>query len=590
MVNNCCHSFHIPVMGTGFTIDTPIKVAKFGISSVITIGDDELCESVRDFYSKLYNIPFDPVLRTSQNYKVKRITRFLNFTNSIIENQIQLIKKEEFDSGTDITKYFELLQDNTDLKKQYNLMLNTDDEIEKNKLKETLKSKIQPGKIDVNIMTKIDRDNYPETGDNQTDSKSCALIALEGYALSNLNSSIIFSAGFNDRLFNNISKFSDFFPDKNGFIKKKIVLKVSDFRSAEIQGYFLAKKGIWVSEYRIESGINCGGHVFISNGQLLGPILEEFKQKKNNTLKRFKEICNSALLKNEKNLIPSDISIKLTVQGGIGTAEENKFLFQFYNVDGTGWATPFLLVPEATTLDEDTIQLLRKSTSKDYYTSNISPLGVPFNTIRETGYRKSHNVNIKKMRIGSCCTKGHLALFNKEFSETPLCTASNTYQDKKVYSLKTIDIQEKEYDKSFRETVEKVCLCTSLAAPFYIKNNIEKPGYYFSEVCPGPNMAFFNRIYSLKEMVSHIYGRINLIENNIRPHMFINELKLSITFLKNNVSKEEKRFKKIKDNLLEGINYYYDIAPLLFENIDDNNRKRSFINNLDQLKKELTNL
>jgi len=30
------HSFHIPVMGTGFTIDTPLKVARYGISSVIS--------------------------------------------------------------------------------------------------------------------------------------------------------------------------------------------------------------------------------------------------------------------------------------------------------------------------------------------------------------------------------------------------------------------------------------------------------------------------------------------------------------------------------------------------------------------------
>jgi len=40
---------------------------------------------------------------------------------------------------------------------------------------------------------------------------------------------------------------------KMGKYLKEIVLKVSDFRSALIQGKFLAKMGIWgVSEYRIE--------------------------------------------------------------------------------------------------------------------------------------------------------------------------------------------------------------------------------------------------------------------------------------------------------------------------------------------------
>ena len=35
------HTFHIPVMGTGFTIDTPLKVARYGVSSVIQIVDDD---------------------------------------------------------------------------------------------------------------------------------------------------------------------------------------------------------------------------------------------------------------------------------------------------------------------------------------------------------------------------------------------------------------------------------------------------------------------------------------------------------------------------------------------------------------------
>ncbi len=35
-------------MGTGFTIDTPIKVAKYGISSVISLVDDVLIEQMRN--------------------------------------------------------------------------------------------------------------------------------------------------------------------------------------------------------------------------------------------------------------------------------------------------------------------------------------------------------------------------------------------------------------------------------------------------------------------------------------------------------------------------------------------------------------
>ncbi len=40
------HAFHIPVMGTGFTIDTPLRVARFGISSVMSLADDALVEQI----------------------------------------------------------------------------------------------------------------------------------------------------------------------------------------------------------------------------------------------------------------------------------------------------------------------------------------------------------------------------------------------------------------------------------------------------------------------------------------------------------------------------------------------------------------
>ena len=136
------------------------------------------------------------------------------------------------------------------------------------------------GSIDVNIMTKVDGNNSGNKGVPGEDG-SDAVAALRGYALSDLsNSSIIFSAGLNPRLFNNLEKFDVFDAVAWGEFKKKIVVKVSDYRSALIQGKYLAKKGIWVSEFRIESGLNCGGHAFATDGYLLGPILEEFKSKK----------------------------------------------------------------------------------------------------------------------------------------------------------------------------------------------------------------------------------------------------------------------------------------------------------------------
>jgi hypothetical protein len=47
--NQSLHSFHVPVMGIAFTIDSPIKLAPYGISSVISLVDDELLEQMRAF-------------------------------------------------------------------------------------------------------------------------------------------------------------------------------------------------------------------------------------------------------------------------------------------------------------------------------------------------------------------------------------------------------------------------------------------------------------------------------------------------------------------------------------------------------------
>ena len=53
---------------------------------------------------------------------------------------------------------------------------------------------------------------------------------------------------------------------------------------------------------------------------------------------------------------------KVTAQGGIGTAEEHALLLEHYQLDATGWGSPFLLVPEATNMDDKT--LFQLSTAK----------------------------------------------------------------------------------------------------------------------------------------------------------------------------------------------------------------------------------
>ncbi|MHB8209157.1 hypothetical protein [Mucilaginibacter sp.] len=114
---------------------------------------------------------------------------------------------------------------------------------------------------------------------------------------------------------------------------------------------------------------------------------------------------------------------KVTAQGGIGTAEENKFLLSHYNLDATGWGSPFLLVPEATNVDETTIKQLTDAEEDDFYISNSSPLGILFNNFKSSSINTQRVERIAKGRPGSPCTKKYLCT-NTEFTEEPICTAS----------------------------------------------------------------------------------------------------------------------------------------------------------------------
>ena len=376
------HSFHIPVMGIGFTIDTPLKVAPYGISSVISLGDDLLLERMRAFYCKKMNIPFEPVSKNNKDGRATRITLYLNLMNEMVKKKFEELKKASFEKGSELTKYFEMLPDISTLKKEYLRMKQEKDAAAIKKIQEWLKNNMIQGEIDVNIMTKLDKTNYTKAGEKLPQEMNDAHAALRGFAKSNLKSGLVLSAGLSPRLYSYVSNFDDFFPNEKEELTKKIILKVSDYRSALVQGKFLAKKGIWVSEYRIESGLNCGGHAFATDGYLMGPILEEFKQHKEELIEQIHNILNESLQKMGRKKLSKPLDLYITAQGGVGTANEHRFLLDYYKIDRVGWGTPFLLVPEATNVDKQTFKLLQEAGEEDLYLGDVSPIGVPFNTVK----------------------------------------------------------------------------------------------------------------------------------------------------------------------------------------------------------------
>lgn len=566
------HSFHIPVMGTAFTIESPLKVARYGISSVISLVDDSLIEKMRRFCCRVMGQECAPIRKHDDDSRANRITSYLNLLDEAVKEQFEKLKTSAFEVGTEITKYFELLPESSSLKSVYKAMLSIRDSVEKLRIQEELREKIKPGTIDVNIMTKVDRPAFDRNGAPLGSEFSDALAALRGYARSRVESSIVFSAGFNGRLYGYTEHFDDFHADENGRIKKKIVIKVNDYRSALTQGKFFAKKGLWVSEFRLESGLNCGGHAFGHGGSLMGPSLEEFRNRKDELIATLFEIYNRALRQKKKRTFDRPHPLRITAQGGIGTTHEHNFILRHYGMDAAGWGTPFLLVPEATTVDPTTLRKLCDAGPNDLFLSDVSPLGVPFNNLRTSPSEEAKLERIRQGKPGSPCTKGYLKS-NTEFTETALCVASSAYQERKIKQILDENGGDMQASRAAIEAVTaKSCLCTDLGGTALLVHDLveSRDVSCTPAICPGPGLAYFNKPVSLRTMVDHIYGRTSIIEDSARPNLFISELEMTIDYFENELraalphpnEQTAKYLREFEASLREGIVYYREIIPL----------------------------
>jgi hypothetical protein len=553
-------------MGTGHSADTPIRVAHFGISSVISLVDDLLLERLRKYYSGQFNRPYEPIPRSAHDGRSRRIREYLNLVQDIVQENMERIRREPFFQDNDKRKYFEMLPDGSVLKKDYLRLLGMPSSAERDRLAGELTHRMQPGEIHVNIMVKLDRPRCDLQGAALEDC-SDAKTALRGFAESRLCSGLVFSAGINKGLFRYMIHFRDFYRDETGRIKKRIILKVSDFRSSLIQGRFLAQSGLEVSEYRIESGLNCGGHAFASNGVLLPVILQEFMENR----ERLRTDFQGLIRRHYQRMgwpYPAAEAISppmVTVQGGIGNNGEDRRLREAFGMDATGWGTPFLLVPEATCVDGPTRDLMRRAGKNDLYLSDISPLGVPFNLVRNTASVRWTQGKVAAGKPGSGCPKGFLAL-NTEISAQPICLASKEFQKMKLSQLASQGKTDEQTEADAEKVLEKTCLCDHLGNGILIGLGLADEKKSPPLVCPGPNLAWFDGIYSLRQMVDHIYGRGPSLVPEQRPHMFANEIVMYVDYFKRVIHqcdgspKAVKNLMEYRDNLIKGMMLCLEIS------------------------------
>jgi hypothetical protein len=556
-------------MGTGHSIDTPIRVAHWGIDSVVSIVDDLLVERIRKHYANEYQLPFTQIARNAFDGRARRITAYLDTVNTIVQQRFDEVKQSSFAEADSLkNKYFAMLPDVSPVKTLWQSMKHETDQMKRNMLESKLTATMRPGSIDVNVMTKLDHLANDEAGKPLSSEFSDACAAIRGFAESVVESAVILSAGFNPRVYGYMANFPQFYRDTTGHIKKKIILKVSDFRSALIQGKFLAKYGLEIAEFRIESGLNCGGHAFYSDGKLLPAILQEFKEKKEQLAGQFRPLIAAFYEKqgwefpySEQEMVP-----KITIQGGIGIYGETQRLLEDYQTDATGWGSPFLVVPEATCIDDATLQQLVAAGEDDLFLSNVSPLGVPFNNMRRTGSEGWHKERIEIGKPGSQCPKGFLKT-NTEFTENPICTASSQYQLLKIATIRESDVPEEAKQASIEAVLDKACLCSHLGNGSLIKLGIIQEHRGAQAICPGPNLAWFSGPYSLSEMIDHIYGRGESLVPAHRPHMFAKEIDMNIEYLERIMAqsdlqdpKTQKYMNTVQKNLEEGLALCDEIA------------------------------
>ncbi|HEY5675137.1 MAG TPA: hypothetical protein VIR81_00040, partial [Myxococcales bacterium] len=204
------HRFHVPVMGIGFTVDSALRVARFGIGTVISLADDRLIERVRRHYCGVYGLPCEPITAHDPDARAKRITAWLDLVDAVTARQMDDLRAQPYQPGTDKWRYVSMLPDDSELKQRF---LRGED----------ASADLRRGAIDVNIMTKVDGATYGKDGAPREAEYSLAKAALRGFARSKLRGSVVLSAGVNPSLFGYLEQFDEFHRDAEGVVHKPVI-------------------------------------------------------------------------------------------------------------------------------------------------------------------------------------------------------------------------------------------------------------------------------------------------------------------------------------------------------------------------------
>jgi len=180
------HTFHIPVMGTGFTNTTALAVAPLGVSSVIALADDTLLEQQRSVLSRTFGVEYLPIETKDDDARARRTRAYLDLIADEVERRVAQLRSSPFEAGSPIQRYFELLPE-TATKAKWRSLSDVTDPAVRMRVESELRAAVIPGQIEVNIMTKLDG-AFTLAGVPKPANQSDAVASLRGFAMSKLRS------------------------------------------------------------------------------------------------------------------------------------------------------------------------------------------------------------------------------------------------------------------------------------------------------------------------------------------------------------------------------------------------------------------
>ena len=320
------HTFHIPVMGTGFMIDAPLRVAKYGISSVISLVDDVLIEQMRRYPLRESGRALRGNRRQGRRRPCPPHHGLSEPPGSSWSAGRSRRCKPRRSSPEARSPAISSCCPSRRFGRTTARCWRPPTPAERRRLQDRLRRLAVPGSIDVNIMSKGDRDLYRD-GEKLPAKYSDASAALRGFAESTLASSIVFSAGINPRLYSYAAEFDDFFPDEHG------VLEEENHSEGKRLPFGRGSRPIPCETRAVGLGVSRRVGLELRRPYLRHQGASCSARSSNSSARRSRNLSSNCTRRasrpwpsaaGRRDELPRDV--RITVQGGIGTAEEDLLL------------------------------------------------------------------------------------------------------------------------------------------------------------------------------------------------------------------------------------------------------------------------